>query len=157
MSRAEAVGEAAVSQEPPLQHTVQILLVQGGCTLAFHGLFTGCSWCALCATCCPWCAWCAAPQHAVMKQCCTVLSLPSCPNPKLDLCMHSQHDINMFGCMMVEAGDVDGMVSGARHTTAATIKPAMQVCLVSVAYGLLHCCLLAVSQPVVSPAGKAGC
>ncbi|GFH21303.1 phosphate acetyltransferase, partial [Haematococcus lacustris] len=33
----------------------------------------------------------------------------------------------MFGVLMVHCGDVDGMVSGALHTTAATIRPAMQV------------------------------
>ncbi len=35
--------------------------------------------------------------------------------------------MNMFGVMMVACGDADGMVSGAMHTTAATIRPAMQV------------------------------
>ncbi|GLE01047.1 hypothetical protein PINS_up009860 [Pythium insidiosum] len=32
-----------------------------------------------------------------------------------------------FGTMMVECGDADGMVSGACHTTANTIRPALQV------------------------------
>ncbi|GFR49060.1 hypothetical protein Agub_g11086 [Astrephomene gubernaculifera] len=36
-----------------------------------------------------------------------------------------QGDINYFGTMMVAAGDADGMVSGAMHTTAATIRPAL--------------------------------
>jgi hypothetical protein len=36
-------------------------------------------------------------------------------------------DVNMLGVMMVHCGDADGMVSGACHTTAATIRPAMQV------------------------------
>mmetsp|Transcript_19762 Transcript_19762/g.42933 ORF Transcript_19762/g.42933 Transcript_19762/m.42933 type:complete len:768 (-) Transcript_19762:957-3260(-) len=36
-------------------------------------------------------------------------------------------DVNTFGVMMVHCGDADGMVSGAIHTTAATIRPAMQV------------------------------
>ncbi|GBF96450.1 ferredoxin-dependent glutamate synthase [Raphidocelis subcapitata] len=36
-------------------------------------------------------------------------------------------DCNSFGVMMVALGDADGMVSGAIHTTAATIRPAMQV------------------------------
>ncbi|KAG2450893.1 hypothetical protein HYH02_004725 [Chlamydomonas schloesseri] len=35
-------------------------------------------------------------------------------------------DINFFGTMMVAAGDADGMVSGAIHTTASTIRPALQ-------------------------------
>lgn len=29
--------------------------------------------------------------------------------------------------MMIYAGDADGMVSGAIHTTASTIRPALQV------------------------------
>lgn len=35
-------------------------------------------------------------------------------------------DGNYFGTMMVRCGDADGMVSGAAHTTAATIRPGMQ-------------------------------
>ncbi|GGM44647.1 phosphate acetyltransferase [Micromonospora sonchi] len=41
------------------------------------------------------------------------------------------HDIvaqpNYFGTMMVSAGHADGMVSGATHTTAATIRPAFEI------------------------------
>ncbi len=36
-------------------------------------------------------------------------------------------DVNYFGTMMVEGGLADGMVSGAAHTTQATIRPALQV------------------------------
>lgn len=36
-------------------------------------------------------------------------------------------DVNQFGTMMVETGLVDGMVSGAAHTTQATVRPALQV------------------------------
>lgn len=35
-------------------------------------------------------------------------------------------DVNYFGTMMVKCGDADGMVSGAVHTTAATIRPGLQ-------------------------------
>ncbi|WBB66639.1 phosphate acetyltransferase [Micromonospora sp. WMMD812] len=34
---------------------------------------------------------------------------------------------NYFGTMMVRAGHADGMVSGATHTTAATIRPAFEI------------------------------
>jgi phosphate acetyltransferase len=44
-------------------------------------------------------------------------------------------DINVYGTLMVLAGDADGMVSGATTTTANTIRPALQVC---TAY---YCCL----------------
>lgn len=34
---------------------------------------------------------------------------------------------NYFGVMMVKAGDADGMVSGANHSTADTVRPALQI------------------------------
>ncbi|MFC8847485.1 MULTISPECIES: phosphate acetyltransferase [unclassified Micromonospora] len=41
------------------------------------------------------------------------------------------HDVvaqpNYFGTMMVHTGHADGMVSGATHTTAATIRPAFEI------------------------------
>ncbi len=37
------------------------------------------------------------------------------------------HDVNYFGTMMVQTGDADGMVSGAVHSTANTIRPAFQI------------------------------
>jgi phosphate acetyltransferase len=36
-------------------------------------------------------------------------------------------DVTWFGTFMVHAGEADGMVSGASHTTAETIRPAFQV------------------------------
>ena len=36
-------------------------------------------------------------------------------------------DVSYFGTMMVELGLSDGMVSGAAHTTAHTIRPALEV------------------------------
>lgn len=36
-------------------------------------------------------------------------------------------DGSYFGTMLVRAGEVDGMVSGAAHTTAHTIRPALEV------------------------------
>lgn len=36
-------------------------------------------------------------------------------------------DMNMYGTVMVRAGDADGMVSGAACTTANTIRPALQI------------------------------
>ncbi|CAI5946753.1 unnamed protein product [Closterium sp. NIES-65] len=40
---------------------------------------------------------------------------------------HMITDPNYLGTAMVAAGDVDGMVSGAVHTTIATIRPALQM------------------------------
>ncbi len=36
-------------------------------------------------------------------------------------------DVSRFGTLMVELGHADGMVSGAVHTTAQTIRPALEV------------------------------
>jgi phosphate acetyltransferase len=36
-------------------------------------------------------------------------------------------DVSYFGTMMVELGRADGMVSGAAHTTAHTIRPALEI------------------------------
>ncbi|MCI7238794.1 MAG: phosphate acetyltransferase [Peptoniphilaceae bacterium] len=36
-------------------------------------------------------------------------------------------DLNYFGVLLVKTGLVDGMVSGARHTTGDTIRPALQI------------------------------
>jgi len=36
-------------------------------------------------------------------------------------------DVSFFGTMMVHKGDADGMVSGAVHTTQATIRPAFEI------------------------------
>lgn len=34
---------------------------------------------------------------------------------------------NYFGTLMVKSGDADGMVSGANHSTADTVRPALQI------------------------------
>ena len=44
------------------------------------------------------------------------------PDQALDI----MHDISYFGTMMVYKGHADGMVSGAAHTTAHTLRPAFE-------------------------------
>jgi phosphate acetyltransferase len=44
-----------------------------------------------------------------------------------DMARDMLEDVNYWGTLAVAAGDADGMVSGAVHTTAATIRPGMQV------------------------------
>jgi phosphate acetyltransferase len=39
----------------------------------------------------------------------------------------TMHDVSYFGTMLVHNDMVDGMVSGARHTTAHTIRPAFEI------------------------------
>lgn len=38
-----------------------------------------------------------------------------------------QSQVNYFGMMMVQSGDADGLVSGAAHSTADTVRPALQI------------------------------
>ncbi len=38
-----------------------------------------------------------------------------------------QQEVNYFGMMMVQSGDADGLVSGAAHSTADTVRPALQI------------------------------
>jgi len=45
----------------------------------------------------------------------------------LELASDVIRDVNYFGTLMVASGLADGMVSGANHTTAATIRPAFEV------------------------------
>jgi phosphate acetyltransferase len=43
------------------------------------------------------------------------------------MAMDTVTDVSYFGTMMVKLGLADGMVSGAKHTTAHTIRPAFEV------------------------------
>lgn len=52
---------------------------------------------------------------------------------------------NFFGTMMVRCGDADGLVSGAAHTTAATVRPGMQARASHALQLPLHC--VAAAQP----------
>ncbi|ROQ36750.1 phosphate acetyltransferase [Frondihabitans sp. PhB188] len=45
----------------------------------------------------------------------------------MDMAMDTVTDVSYFGTMMVKMGLADGMVSGAKHTTAHTIRPSFEV------------------------------
>ncbi|WP_345993491.1 phosphate acetyltransferase [Sulfurimonas sp. HSL-1716] len=45
----------------------------------------------------------------------------------IDRAFDTMHDKTYFATMMVHLGDADAMVSGAAHTTADTIRPALQI------------------------------
>ena len=45
----------------------------------------------------------------------------------LPIALDLMNNINYFATMMVKMGDADGMVSGAVHTTADTIRPALEI------------------------------
>lgn len=44
-----------------------------------------------------------------------------------EMAMAAAKDRTMFGALMLKAGDVDGYVSGACHSTANTLRPGLQV------------------------------
>jgi len=48
-------------------------------------------------------------------------------NVTLDHAYDNMEDVSYFGTMMVHLGYADGMVSGAVHTTQATVRPALQI------------------------------
>ncbi|STX38470.1 phosphate acetyltransferase [Legionella feeleii] len=48
-------------------------------------------------------------------------------NVNLPIALERMTDINYFAAMMVYCGDADGMVSGAAHTTADTVRPALEI------------------------------
>lgn len=41
--------------------------------------------------------------------------------------LQTAKNYNYFGTLMVKAGDADGMLSGANHSTADTVRPALQI------------------------------
>jgi phosphate acetyltransferase len=41
--------------------------------------------------------------------------------------MEAVKSVNYFGTMIMHAGDADGLVSGAAHSTADTVRPALQI------------------------------
>lgn len=45
----------------------------------------------------------------------------------LDQARDAVKHVNYFGMMMVQSGEADGLVSGAAHSTADTVRPALQI------------------------------
>ncbi|MDD3275529.1 MAG: phosphate acetyltransferase [Kiritimatiellales bacterium] len=45
----------------------------------------------------------------------------------LDQARDAVKQVNYFGMMMVQSGEADGLVSGAAHSTADTVRPALQI------------------------------
>ena len=54
-------------------------------------------------------------------------------------------DFTMFGALMIKAGDADGMVSGACHSTANTLRPGLQVIKTKKGTKLVSCYFLMVA------------
>jgi phosphate acetyltransferase len=56
----------------------------------------------------------------------TLFELRKGKNMSLEVARDLMNDVSYYGTMMVHKGHADGMVSGAMHTTAHTIRPALQ-------------------------------
>lgn len=56
----------------------------------------------------------------------TLFELRKSKNVNMEMARDMMTDVSYFGTMMVYKGEVDGMVSGAIHTTQHTIRPALQ-------------------------------
>ncbi|RAP37861.1 phosphate acetyltransferase [Legionella quinlivanii] len=48
-------------------------------------------------------------------------------NINFPIALERMTDVNYFAAMMVYSGEADGMVSGAAHTTADTVRPALEI------------------------------
>lgn len=48
-------------------------------------------------------------------------------NVNYPIALERMTDVNYYAAMMVYCGDADGMVSGAQHTTADTVRPALEI------------------------------
>ena len=66
-----------------------------------------------------------SPLRAVYSQ--TYHELRKSKGLTEDQAWETTGDVSYFATLMVAAGDVDGMVSGAAHTTGDTIRPAFQI------------------------------
>ncbi len=57
------------------------------------------------------------------------------------------YDNTYFGVLMVKAGDADGLVSGACHSTANTLRPGLQIVKAAPGVPLVSSCFLMVAPP----------
>ncbi len=67
------------------------------------------------------------PHHIVDQYVNPLYELRKAKGLSLDDARKQLEDHVMLGTMMLQAGEVDGLVSGAVHTTANTIRPALQI------------------------------
>lgn len=61
------------------------------------------------------------------------------------------HDRTMFGALMLKAGDVDGYVSGACHSTANTLRPGLQVIKTAPGFNTVSSCFIMVAPEGGNP------
>ena len=64
-------------------------------------------------------------------------------------------DRTMFGALMLKAGDVDGYVSGACHSTANTLRPGLQVVKTAPGIKTVSSCFIMIAPEGVEQIGRA--
>ncbi|MEZ5185583.1 MAG: phosphate acetyltransferase [Candidatus Nanopelagicales bacterium] len=69
------------------------------------------------------------PEHSELRDQMAELlcSLRERKGMSMDLAHDAVTDVTIFGTLLVKSGLADGMVSGASHTTADTVRPALQL------------------------------
>jgi phosphate acetyltransferase len=69
------------------------------------------------------------PEHSELRDRMAELlcSLREHKGMVMDIAHDAVTDVTIFGTLLVESGLADGMVSGASHTTADTVRPALQL------------------------------
>ena len=60
-------------------------------------------------------------------------------------------DRTMFGALMLKAGDVDGYVSGACHSTANTLRPGLQVVKTAPGIKTVSSCFIMIAPDKINP------
>lgn len=65
-------------------------------------------------------------------------------------------DRTMFGALMLKAGDVDGYVSGACHSTANTLRPGLQVVKTAPGIKTVSSCFIMIAPDKNNPYNPAG-
>lgn len=60
-------------------------------------------------------------------------------------------DRTMFGALMLKAGDVDGYVSGACHSTANTLRPGLQVVKTAAGIKIVSSCFIMIASDKSNP------
>ncbi len=62
-----------------------------------------------------------------------------------EMAMAAAKDRTMFGALMLKAGDVDGYVSGACHSTANTLRPGLQVIKTAPGTNIVSSCFIMIA------------
>ncbi|MBQ7227896.1 MAG: phosphate acetyltransferase [Clostridia bacterium] len=68
-----------------------------------------------------------------------------------ELALEAAKDRTMFGALMLKAGDVDGYVSGACHSTANTLRPGLQVIKTAPNTNIVSSCFLMIAPEGGNP------